>query len=308
MKCPVCDSDQRVLIEKHDDYQIHRCASCELIYADPMKAGDVDYYQDQRFYKLKRILTEKNIQPSLRTKWEFGRFLKFNPGKNQKLLDIGCGEGQFLFHVKKKLGYDVHGVEPDELSVAVAKDYFNIDTIYVGDFDSFYAESQSAEFDLVTFYELIEHMEDPKGFLEKVKNLVKPGGYIALSTPNAARITARLGLKEKFDYPPHHLTRWYPESLARLVENQGFEIIRHEFSPQVLRSIVTGSGTWWGGKSRGADRFLRDLADGKRYALFVMKSYLKFLDMLFFVEAILMAPLKIFKIYGASQFLLARKK
>ncbi|TET79527.1 methyltransferase domain-containing protein [candidate division TA06 bacterium] len=306
MKCPVCDATRSINIGTSKNYRIHKCLECKLEYAEPMRLEDATYYQSRKFYQLKRILAEKKILPSLRTKWEFGQFLKYSPNRGGKLLDIGCGEGQFLYYARK-LGYDVYGVDMDELSVDVAKKYFHLDNIYAGDFDSFYEKGGKRQFECITFFELLEHVEDPKRFLSRVRQLLKPGGYIALSAPNAERITVRLHLREKYDYPPHHLTRWGPESLRGFIEREGFEIVKHEFTPQILRYIVAGLSPWWGGKDKNASRFLEALSAGKKPALWIMRSYLGFLDILLYAEIILTSLLRAINISGISHFVIARK-
>lgn len=306
MICPACDSSSNIAIESTVDYKMYKCSECNLEFADPMKSGDNLFYQSNKFYTLKRLLSEKNITPSLRTKWEFGRFFKHNLNCHGKLLDIGCGEGQFLYYAKKD-GYDVYGVEMDKWSVETAKKYYKLKNIYKGDFDSYYANKFKIKFDVITFFELIEHLESPKDFLKKVSDLLISGGYIALSTPNANRITVRLHMREHFDYPPHHLTRWEPATLYRFIESQGFKIMSHDLSPQILRSFITGRKTWWGGKNANADRFLNALTMEKKYALWLIKSYLRFLDYLYFIEDIVISPLQLFQIYGVVQFVLAKK-
>jgi SAM-dependent methyltransferase len=271
-----------------------------------MKSEDARFYQDQRFYQLKRILTEKNMLPSPRAKWEFGEFLKVRPNRGGKLLDIGCGEGQFL-HYARELGYDVYGLDIDEMSISVGKEYFNLKNMYAGDMDTFYRQTEMGVFDCITFFELLEHLEDPRAFLSKVHDLLGASGCIALSTPNAQRFTVKLGLREKYDYPPHHLTRWNWESLEFFIRDQGFEIITHQFTPQVLRYVVAGLEAWWGGRSRSADRFLDGLSKEKKYALWMMRAYLRFLDLIMGFESALSRFLRLLRVGGMSHFVIARK-
>jgi len=78
------------------------------------------------------------------------------------------------------------------------------------------------KFDIVTFFEVLEHQTAPVEFVEKVKSCLRSGGYIALSVPNRERW---LTGPDVLDYPPNHFLRWNVSALRNLLSAQGFEIL-----------------------------------------------------------------------------------
>ena len=98
---------------------------------------------------------------------------------------MGCGDGRFLRYAKEQ-GFEVWVIDFDKKSVESAKRNFGIDTIFAMSLEEFYeyAKEKNLKFDAITFFEVLEHQDKPREFLEMVKGLLKEGGYIAGSVPN----------------------------------------------------------------------------------------------------------------------------
>ena len=84
-----------------------------------------------------------------------------------------------------------------------------------------------AAFDIVTLWEVIEHLADPRRFLEEVSRVLKPGGLIALSTPDAGSAAARLSGARWLGWRkiPEHLFFFDRPGLARLFDQAGFDVV-----------------------------------------------------------------------------------
>jgi SAM-dependent methyltransferase len=138
-----------------------------------------------------------------------------------KLLDIGCGTGNFLA-AARDAGYRVTGIELDRNAARFAKeklDLHNIFPLTVAEFSEQYPEER---FDVVTFFEVLEHQAAPVEFLQKIRSCVRAGGLIALSVPNRERWMTG---PDVLDYPPNHFLRWSAGSLQKFLSAQGFEIL-----------------------------------------------------------------------------------
>ena len=146
------------------------------------------------------------------------------PGR--KLLDIGCGTGNLLA-AARQLGFRVAGIELDRNAARLAKKMLGDVPVY-GLALSDFAREHCEKFDVVTFFEVLEHQDRPKEFLRLVRSCLKPGGYVGLSVPNRARWQPA---QEFVDIPPNHLTRWDARALRTFLGNNGFEVVHVREQP-----------------------------------------------------------------------------
>ncbi len=138
--------------------------------------------------------------------------------KGYNFLDMGCGIGVFLFTLEKR-GAKVFGVDFTPIFTEFAKKYFNLKNIFVLAFSEFFEKKDLPKFDYITFFEVIEHIDNPQNFIQGVKKLLNPKGTIILSVPCRERAFVNW---EKGDFPRHHLSRWNEESLKYFLEKNNF--------------------------------------------------------------------------------------
>jgi len=138
-----------------------------------------------------------------------------------ELLDIGCGTGNFLEAARDR-GYGVTGIELDRNAARFAKERIGLQRVFPLTIAEFAERHAGEQFDVATFFEVLEHQAAPAVFLQKVKTCVRPGGMIALSVPNRERW---LTGPDVLDYPPNHFLRWNAAALRQFLSAQGFEIL-----------------------------------------------------------------------------------
>ncbi len=138
-----------------------------------------------------------------------------------ELLDIGCGTGNFLAAARDR-GYGVTGIELDRNAARFAKERIGLQRVFPLTIAEFAERHAGEQFDVVTFFEVLEHQAAPVEFLQKVKTCVRPGGMIALSVPNRERW---LTGPDVLDYPPNHFLRWNATALSKFLSAQGFEVM-----------------------------------------------------------------------------------
>jgi len=153
--------------------------------------------------------------------WRHKQFLKNPPLEKGELLDIGCGPAEFLNECRK-IGFSVLGADIAPRNVAAAKESYGIEVVQ-GGAGEVLVKYPERKFDIITFFEIVEHLADPVGFFKEVKSILKPGGFIVMSVPNSARFG---GLFEKEENPPNHLLRWKKESLGKFLSKEDFCNIR----------------------------------------------------------------------------------
>lgn len=223
--CPVCESgeDKLSIAEKTGVHTVYLCNNCSLKFAYPMTGFlQEDYessYDKETYFYI----------------WEFREALRFIPKVKKRILDIGCGMGLFLSKLKE-YGHEVSGIDINRKVVDAAK-ACGVDKIYAMDLDVFSKSYPDIKFDVVTFFNLLEHLDSLNGFLQGVRNVLKPDGLIVFCVPNQKRFIRRFTKKRLFDLPPHHLTFWSENSIKYLLENNGFEGARIE--TRVPRNIVS---------------------------------------------------------------------
>jgi methionine biosynthesis protein MetW len=139
---------------------------------------------------------------------------------NVRVLDIGCGFGESLGYHRQR-GCDAHGVEADRNILRVAQRHGL--NVKVGLFDP--DQYKPASFDVVTMDQVLEHVSQPAQVLRGVYRVLKPGGTLVLSTPNADGWGARLfGRRWIHWHAPYHLQFFSRSSMAALARECGFDV------------------------------------------------------------------------------------
>ncbi len=155
-------------------------------------------------------------------RWEWDHLARHLPKCNSKakcLLDIGCGNGDFLL-VAKQAGWKVVGLDFDNQAVKIAKDRGL--EVYQGSYDEIHFAESS--FDYICAHQVIEHIHDPNNFVKKIVKWLKPGGILWIGTPNFQSITRRYyGRHWKLLHPPHHLCLFSPAALHKLLCSVGLK-------------------------------------------------------------------------------------
>lgn len=219
MKCPVCAKDVKpVFVESHRDphsgidFGIQSCPECGVVFSDPMKLPPGDWYS--------KALPFREADADISPKWWTNAFLRSNIKHGGKLLDIACGYGGFLL-LAQKAGYAVSGIDFDPRVIETARS-LGLKDVEVINFEDFYAKRKGEKFNVITLFGILEHIEKPDIFIEQVKELLSPGGYIAVVVPNDDRPLVLV--REAHDYPPHHFTRWNSRSLKKFLEGRNFSV------------------------------------------------------------------------------------
>ncbi len=218
--CPLClqkDSTKIETRESHSDsgitYTLHWCHACDGQFWTPLKNPGATWYERDVRYSF------RNGAPLLDPNWNHKKVISYLKPMIGKVFDIGCGTGNFLAHAKRK-GWQAFGIDFDRDAVRVANTTFGLPNVEVNDLGGFIMTHPKSQFDLVTFFDVFEHVDNHIQFISEVRSLVKPGGYIAMSMPY--RHGARWLLPH--DLPPRHLTRWDRGALSHFLEQHGFTV------------------------------------------------------------------------------------
>ena len=246
-QCPICEAEvkkdefKEVYVSPYNnqEYKRYECPNCDVHWWEPLKIIP-EFYESEVFEAYTAFHEGIRELPE----WCKPFFYLFPSQVRGGLLDVGCGDGVFLKHAKQA-GFEVWGIDFDRKSVEIARKALNTDTIYAMSLEEFYeyAKKKGLKFDVITFFEVLEHQDKPREFLDMVKGLLKEGGYIAGSVPNRERLLAREADWKYLDgdFPPHHFFRFSQQSLNFLFKLVGFsEIFLYvpDYPPSLLFPTV----------------------------------------------------------------------
>jgi 2-polyprenyl-3-methyl-5-hydroxy-6-metoxy-1,4-benzoquinol methylase len=143
------------------------------------------------------------------------------PSRGQSLLDIGCGNGDFLLNAQE-MGWKASGLEPDPAAVSVARGRGL--NVVLGGVEALAAKSGC--FDAVTLSHVIEHVHQPRELLQAVNRLLRANGIVYIDTPNIRSHGATVfGRSWRGIEAPRHLTLFNPKSLKDLLSSCNFQDI-----------------------------------------------------------------------------------
>lgn len=154
-----------------------------------------------------------------------------------RALEIGCASGSFM-HFMARQGWAVEGIEFSPAAAASARQLgFQV---HAGSLES--APAPAEPYDLVVGWMVLEHLHDPVGCLRKLGQWVRPGGWIALSVPNAGALEARVFRDRWYALQvPTHLYHFTPDSIGKLLHAGGWQLER-VFHQRVLSNLFASLG------------------------------------------------------------------
>ncbi|MGE5372468.1 MAG: class I SAM-dependent methyltransferase [Solirubrobacterales bacterium] len=138
------------------------------------------------------------------------------------LLEIGPGTGEFL-HLSHSAGWEVCGIEPSAAACADARQKYGLKLI-PGQWNRRLVEGRF--FDAVVFWQVLEHLADPLGFLREAASVLNPDGLLIFSLPNrSAFVNSVLGTKSPLFSNPGHLYHYTASNVRRLAQKASLKVI-----------------------------------------------------------------------------------
>jgi 2-polyprenyl-3-methyl-5-hydroxy-6-metoxy-1,4-benzoquinol methylase len=229
--CPGCGSTRARSLGPLGPARLERCGACGLVYGSPrlstaarealyrLNPGEMHAALDARL----RVLMAQRCAQMRREMFPA-------PREGGSLFEIGCGWGHFLEACRTRFSA-VAGAEPSREQAAHARSRFGLD---VTEADVF-ARPPSPAHDLIAAWEVLEHVPDPARMLAWACAALKPGGQVALSTPNFGSLYRRLlGPRWFYFIPSQHLSYFTARTLSAMLRRAGFSEVRVRTSGRSL--------------------------------------------------------------------------
>ncbi|MDH5509468.1 MAG: class I SAM-dependent methyltransferase [Nitrospinota bacterium] len=254
--CRICGSDKTSLLYALDFSDVMRCSGCGVAFLHPLPPWEVTkdiYDQGDRYFTGNPVYFglegegRSQDDPAIA---DYHRALEdltlAAPGRD--LLDVGCAAGTFLDIAQRK-GWKTRGVELSEWASRRARQEHNLDVV-TGTLEQ--AAFPEASFDVVTMWDVLEHVPDPVQLLVEAKRILRPGGVLYVNTISYHSLLnlmahvahrASLGLVTwplRRLFGLHHIYYFSRESLLYTIGSAGFSDVRvelGEYHPERVDNI-----------------------------------------------------------------------
>ncbi len=239
--CPACESEAIAPLFEAQDYTVSQesfpiweCAYCQLRFtqAVPEENEIGQYYQSEEY--ISHSNTSKGLinffyqKARAFTLQQKRRRVEGLSGKQQgRLLDLGCGTGEFLATMKKA-GWETLGLEPDQGARKFARSEYGLE---VSDSEQLFS-LEPGSFDVISMWHVLEHVHRLHPYLDQLAKLLHTDGVLLIAVPNYDSLDAETYGPAWAAYDvPRHLYHFHPTSMPRLMEAHGLELVDRKAMP-----------------------------------------------------------------------------
>jgi 2-polyprenyl-3-methyl-5-hydroxy-6-metoxy-1,4-benzoquinol methylase len=192
---------------------LYKCGDCDFEIFFPQIIGSPDFYLELQEF----------IHPFYTDKWEF-EVARNDVKRNDKVVDIGCGQGIFLKKING-IASRVIGIEYNQQALNIAKE--NGLEVFGSEED---LSDLRGKVDTIFCFHVLEHVKDPMEFIKYLCIFLVDGGRIGISVPDMNG-PVKFTDPNKWNIPPHHATRWNIKSLEKLAYKLGLIIESIKYEP-----------------------------------------------------------------------------
>jgi len=238
LKCTICENSNVILQDQKMD--LYYCNNCDHCFTNAEE--DLNLYHEMYFSEERQNWF---IHPDLDLyETVYQNLISLVPPP-MAILDIGCGNGNFLKFLKKKeKPMELHGIDLSENTYPGIK-------FIKADYNSFNIKDK---FDVITNFMVIEHIKDVHAFMKKIiSNSNDRSSWLIINTINnhsiiyvLARLLSKFGFRVAHDrlYSKHHLNHFSNKSLKTLVEKNGYEVIKHWNHNYTMKKVDVPKGSF----------------------------------------------------------------
>ncbi len=231
--CPLCDHTEFSSVfsfaDPHGAYTLVRCVQCSFCFLNPRPTRDTigAYYSASEYQPFVSQASRFSLTASLyrrvrkySVRWK--RRLIARLHERGRILDLGCGTGEFLAEMKRS-GWEAMGVEMSPEAAEYARNRLGlaVDRSAVDE-----PIRISEQFDVITLWHVLEHVHQPQQVFGNLHNLLKPDGLVVIAVPNVASPDAvTYGRHWIALDPPRHLLHFTPTTIRRMLKVHDWRLV-----------------------------------------------------------------------------------
>jgi SAM-dependent methyltransferase len=235
VRCNACGADdtsvilvgQDLLHDRPGEYTLVQCDTCGLIYLNPQPSYEElrphypDDYEPHVGSRKEQLNWLRQIDYRYGIEKRHRAIMRYCKGPGA-MLDVGCGPGTFLAGMRKH-GWRVEGIEPSPGPATYAREEFDLE-VEICPLEQ--ATLPETHYDLVTMWNVLEHLSDPIDALRQVTAALKPGGLLVFAIPGTQSYDRKIFGESWAGYDiPRHLYVFPPATLEKMVVAAGLDVL-----------------------------------------------------------------------------------
>lgn len=208
-------------------FVIMECLHCGVSQTVPQPSpGDLHKYYPDVYYPREPAIDIAYDGPLRRNQLDKLKIIQRHR-QSGRLLDVGCGIGAFMREAARS-GFNVEGVEFSDLAASIGRNHWGLN-IVTGDILS--EDYANDSFDVVTCWQVLEHVCRPHDVIAKIARVLKPGGQLVIAVPNMSSFQAKIFRARWYHLEiPRHLFHFTPRTLSNIVEDHGFKVMKIDYT------------------------------------------------------------------------------
>lgn len=236
--CPVCEGSHFIPLFEKNGEPFVRCRECDLMMINPRPIYDhvIETYDDSYsdFYINKQDKKIARFKRWAGTVQNLG-------ARTGQWLDIGCSAG-FVVKVAQDLGYDAYGVDVESHGIEFARKTLGLENVRQGMLED--QNYPSGFFDVISIYDVIEHVPDLNKFVAEISRILSKEGILDIRTPDEGHWAVP---KNRINWnavqPSEHLYYFNSKTLTMLLQKYGLKVVKHKFNfKPTLKMYFSHSG------------------------------------------------------------------
>lgn len=223
------------------EFKVEECTHCDIIAIHPqLSSEEIEKYYPQDYVSFPPAIEDerswfKRIDREIGVEKRCKAVIKQSGRTSGKILDIGCATGVFLNSMQKH-GWECYGVEPSDFASDYAINRLGLNIFHGYLTDGIFEENF---FDVITLWDVIEHLSEPVETLQIISKILKPGGLLVVTTPNANSWERKIFGEYWAGWDvPRHYHIFTPNTLQSLLSPMGFRAFKIKSFTGMQGSLV----------------------------------------------------------------------